>query len=296
MAPLGWSRWRPVVAACLLALITSRCVESARDSRAFDRREGDAEVASDSGGESAQGSAKLASLENTQSGHEVGAALQASAAAGSEAAQEIKTEESHAQTQGVWRQRLRSALTSVGLSPDKVGLTPDKEQKVIIVVEKSSEEGLFFWVVFQLVIAIFYWMLITSKYPVMPEHFEANEEAKKFMELGPCSVCCSSSCATILHTICCAPARMATTLHVVGELNYWLALFLMTFCPFCTICAVQGCTEVPKKLGGETRNCCMALLCTCFCTACVICQDAEALDRVTGAKMGCCGVTTADNV
>jgi len=72
-------------------------------------------------------------------------------------------------------------------------------------------------------------------------------------------------------------------------MDYWPGLVAMFFCPFCTICYTNACTELNPKLGGQKVNTFMSALCTWACAPCVIAQDAESLDEATQMETGFCG-------
>merc|ERR1712127_481756 len=77
----------------------------------------------------------------------------------------------------------------------------------------------------------------------------------------------------------------------VSRYPYWNGLVAMFFCPFCTLCWANACTDLNPKLGGEPTNVISSAACTWCCPCCVISQDAESLDAATGAKTDFCGVS-----
>jgi len=67
-------------------------------------------------------------------------------------------------------------------------------------------------------------------------------------------------------------------------MNYWASLVLSFYAPCLLLCVVNSCTDLNVKLGGQKQNVIMATLCSCFCSCCLITQDAEALDLMLGVK------------
>merc|ERR550539_1962947 len=96
------------------------------------------------------------------------------------------------------------------------------------------------------------------------------------------------SFANAICAHCCSGPRAVHTFDRVGVMNYWLACFLMVCCPCCTLFAMNACTPLNYRLGGEKQNCCTACLCSFFCSCCLIAQDAQTLDFITGWKTGFC--------
>jgi len=146
----------------------------------------------------------------------------------------------------------------------------------------------------QLAFGVLYYFLIASKYPTLPEGLEANEEAERVMRKGEISATWEASGANCCHAFCCSAPRAAQTYHSAGIMNYWLGLFSMSLLPCCTLWAVNYWTELPQRLGGKKKDCCMSCCCTLFCSCCVITQEAEALDQLTGAKSSLCSVNAPE--
>jgi len=109
-------------------------------------------------------------------------------------------------------------------------------------------------------------------------------------EPAPCGMCRVSPTNCCLSWLC-PQARAAHTFDRTGTLEYWCGLIAMIFCPFCTLCYTNACTDLNPKLGGEPANPIMSALCTWCCFCCTIAQDAESLDAATGSETGCCGVS-----
>merc|ERR1719337_292085 len=94
---------------------------------------------------------------------------------------------------------------------------------------------------------------------------------------------------------CCTGPRAAHTFYTTIGFNYWAGCFLTSLFPCCTLWYFNSFTDLNERLGGEKRSAVMGLICACCCSCCVIAQDAEALDKITGARTQLCGVD-AENV
>lgn len=145
-------------------------------------------------------------------------------------------------------------------------------------------------VVVQLAFGVLYYLLIASKYPALPEGTEPTEGAQKFMRKGEIGATLEASSANCCHAFCCSAPRAAQTFNSAGILSYWLGLFSMTVLPCCTLWAVNYGTDLQERLGGKKKDICMTGICACCCSCCVITQEAEALDLMTGAESHLCGV------
>merc|ERR1719198_2517917 len=83
---------------------------------------------------------------------------------------------------------------------------------------------------------------------------------------------------------CCTGPRAAHTFHSIGLMNYWVGLILMSCCPCCTLMYTNGCTDMNVRLGGSKQNPLEAAICAWCCTCCLVAQDAQSLDYVTGME------------
>jgi len=134
----------------------------------------------------------------------------------------------------------------------------------------------------QLIFAAIYYFKVVKEYPSFGGEPTAGstqlQRESALMTIGQTS---TSNCVL---SACCAPARAAHTMDKVGILDYMMGVFAMLFCPLCTLCYANACTELNEKLGGEKQNIVMSCLCTWCCACCTIAQDAQSLDEATGAK------------
>jgi len=141
----------------------------------------------------------------------------------------------------------------------------------------------------QLLFGVLYYFLIVRKYPELGEK-EANEAAKELQAKNEVLSLVEVSPRNCVLSCCCTGPRAAQTFSITGAMNYWLGLFAMTCFPCCTLMCVNSCTEMNEKLGGSKRNIVMSCLCALCCSCCVVAQDAEALDLMSGVQTGFFGV------
>eukprot|EP00416_Gambierdiscus_australes_P019308 CAMPEP_0171056782 /NCGR_PEP_ID=MMETSP0766_2-20121228/1309_1 /TAXON_ID=439317 /ORGANISM="Gambierdiscus australes, Strain CAWD 149" /LENGTH=263 /DNA_ID=CAMNT_0011511771 /DNA_START=144 /DNA_END=935 /DNA_ORIENTATION=+ len=158
----------------------------------------------------------------------------------------------------------------------------------------ASGGGYLTRVLFQFLFGLVYFYLIVTNYPALPEDAVPPPEAVALQEANEVSATCQVSPPNCILAWCCSGPRAAHTFHTVGiGMNYWIGLVLMTFFPCCTLFAVNSFTQLNERLGGQKRNPVMSCVCAFFCSCCVIAQDAEALDLVSGHTTGFCGVAPA---
>jgi len=139
-----------------------------------------------------------------------------------------------------------------------------------------------------LIFACIYKSKVVDEYPELKKF---NEKSAKLQDENEVSACCNSLFTTnCMLAWCCHAPRAAHTFDKVGVMSYWPSVFLMMCCPCCTLTYTNACTDLNEKLGGEKRNCCMALLCAWCCVVCVVLQDAASLDAATGADTKCLSV------
>jgi len=161
--------------------------------------------------------------------------------------------------------------------------------------QQKENEGSNDWVervVFQLIFGVAYYFLIVSKYPML-DGAKPTAEAIRIQELDELSATFESTMPNCLLSWCCTGPRAAHTFHSAGILDYWVGCFLMSCFPCCTLWIVNSFTDLNEKLGGEKRNFCIGALCACFCSCCIVAQDAQSLDHITGMETGYCGVSSA---
>merc|ERR1719486_366619 len=149
-------------------------------------------------------------------------------------------------------------------------------------------------IVIQMVFGILYYITIVSKYPSYKDLPEPNQAAKDLQEINEVSATCQTSVANCLLSWCCSGPRAAHTFYSTIGFNYWAGCILMSCFPCCTLWymnsfRVNG-MYLNEKLGGQRRSALMGLICACFCSCCVIAQDAESLDRITGYETRLCSV------
>lgn len=161
--------------------------------------------------------------------------------------------------------------------------------------QQQEQEGSNNWVertMFQLIFGVAYYFLIVSKYPML-DGAKPTPEAIKIQELDELSALFESSMPNCLLSWCCTGPRAAHTFHSAGVLDYWPGCILMSCFPCCTLWIVNSFTDLNERLGGEKRNFCIGALCACFCSCCIVAQDAQSLDHITGMETGYCGVEKA---
>mmetsp|Transcript_134688 Transcript_134688/g.245767 ORF Transcript_134688/g.245767 Transcript_134688/m.245767 type:complete len:244 (-) Transcript_134688:41-772(-) len=140
----------------------------------------------------------------------------------------------------------------------------------------------------QLLLGLFYYTVIVSKYPSFLG--EPTPAAKKLQAINEIRASCEVSLPNCIFSLCCSGARAAHTFYSVGISDYWCSLFGMSVCPCCVLCVADSCTDLNERLGGQSRGWFVSCLCSFCCSCCMIAQDAESLDLITGVKTGFCGV------
>merc|ERR1719330_988083 len=140
----------------------------------------------------------------------------------------------------------------------------------------------------QVIFGVFYYCTVVGNYPYWmgPTPMSCQLQA----DPAPCGMCRVSPTNCCLSWLC-PQARAAHTFDRTGTLEYWCGLIAMFFCPFCTLCWANSCTDLNPKLGGEPANVIASAACTWCCPCCVIAQDAESLDAATGSRTEICGVS-----
>jgi len=172
----------------------------------------------------------------------------------------------------------------------KIEQNPQAQQ-----TERSSGMSYGERVIMQLIFGVLYYFLIVSHYPKLDDVTSGGkvDEAKKLQELDELSATLAVSYPNCFLSFCCTGPRAAHTFHSTGILDYWAGCVLMSCCPCITLWIVNSFTELNERLQGEKRNFCMGAICACFCTCCVVAQDAQSLDYLTGMDTGFCGVEDA---
>jgi len=146
-----------------------------------------------------------------------------------------------------------------------------------------------------IIFGVLYYFVVVSHYPKLDEVKGGAqvEEAKKLQELNEVSATMEVSLPNCLLSFCCIGPRAAHTFHSTGILDYWAGCCLMSCCPCITLWIVNSFTELNLRLQGEKKNFCMGAICACFCSCCIVAQDAQSLDYLTGMDTNFCGVAVA---
>lgn len=132
----------------------------------------------------------------------------------------------------------------------------------------------------QAIFGVLYYCMVVSNYPYWNGPTPMSCELQN--EMAPTATCKTSPQNCCLAWFC-PQARAAHTFDRTGTLDYWCGLIAMFFCPFCTLCYANACTDLNPKLGGQPQNPIMSAACTWLCSCCTIAQDAESLDAATGS-------------
>jgi len=146
-------------------------------------------------------------------------------------------------------------------------------------------------ILLQFLFGFIYYFLIVSKYPKL-DVFQPTPEAIKLQSENEVMATLQASWTNCFFSWCCSGPRAAHTFHSTDVLGYWSGCILMSLFPCCTLWVVNSCTDLNERLGGVKKNPCSGLLCAFCCSCCIIAQDAESLDLITGARTNLCGVET----
>jgi len=179
--------------------------------------------------------------------------------------------------------------------------TEDLEEKFETEIEKDlgaspqqvkmAETGSYEYPLVQILFALMYYFFVARVYPKLPEGVEISQEVSEFQQQNILTVPCNGRWENVFLACCCPVARAAHTMDATGTMDYWPSCVLMTICACPTLWLAHSRSDLQAKLGTAPRGCFMDCLCVTFCTCCVISQDAIALDMITGARTGICGVT-----
>jgi len=145
-------------------------------------------------------------------------------------------------------------------------------------------------VIGQLIFGILYYLLIVKHYPSHLDLPPPSEDAKALQAVNEISATTHASMPNLILSYCCTGPRAAHTFYSTLGFNYWAGCILMSCFPCCTLWVFNSFTKLNQKLGGEKRNAFKGLLCACLCSCCVVAQDAETLDRITGYETRLCSV------
>jgi hypothetical protein len=162
--------------------------------------------------------------------------------------------------------------------------------------EEEAEAGTGFFWLFQILFGVVYYFMVVSKYPTVKEGTgPIDDRAKLLQDKNELMAIGEVSATNCVLSFCCPVARASHTFHSTETLNYWVSCCIMTLFPgwgpCCALFLANSCTPMNRKLGGEERGVLMGLVCSWFCSCCVIAQDAESMDLIVGRKTGLCSVT-----
>jgi len=138
-------------------------------------------------------------------------------------------------------------------------------------------------ILLQLLFGGLYYYLIVSKYPML-DSAKPTTEAIKLQELDELTATFETSIPNCLLSWCCTGPRAAHTFHSAGVLNFWPGCILMSCFPCCMLWWANSCTDLREMLGGAKKNFCLGALSACFCSCCLVAQDAQSLDLITGSE------------
>jgi hypothetical protein len=175
-------------------------------------------------------------------------------------------------------------ISAIVASAKQVQQDPQVQQE-----ERGSFATYDLRVVLQLIFGVAYYFLIVKQYPML-ESLQPSKEAIELQKCDAVSATLKTSFPNLVLSWCCTGPRAAHTFHSTGILDYWPSCVMMTCFPCCSLWAVNAFTDLNTKLGGEKQNPLMAALCACFCSCCLVAQDAQSLDLITGMETQLYGV------
>lgn len=146
-------------------------------------------------------------------------------------------------------------------------------------------------ILIQFLFGAIYYFLIVAKYPKI-NGLQPTAEAIKLQSENEVSASLKASYPNCFFSYCCSGPRAAHTFHSTDTMDFWPGCIAMSLFPCCTLWLVNSFTDLNAKLGGVKKDFFMGLICACCCSCCVIAQDAESLDMITGARTNLCGVDT----
>merc|ERR1712079_555873 len=141
----------------------------------------------------------------------------------------------------------------------------------------------------QLLFAILFYLLIVQKYPSLGGS-EPTQAAREIQSKNAVAGCAAAQPVVCIHSCCCFGPRHALTMHATGVMDYWIACVLTSLFPCLFMIYSQACTDLNPRLGGQQENPVSACFCSLCCSCCLIAQDAESLDLITGVRTKLCGV------
>lgn len=213
---------------------------------------------------------------------------------GTDAASNQATDVASSQAEGTESTGIRTAWNYARRVAGRLaGRITGHKQEPATPAEQAGEGGsgsYIFRVVCQLIFALIYYQVIVAHYPRLDTKPVLNAEAEALQNMDAVSACChpSMSFPNAALSMGCTGPRAAHTFHSVGIMNYWLGCCLMTCFPCCTLFYTNACTDMNERMGGQRQNIFTACLCSFCCPYCLVAQDAQSLDLVTGTKTGFC--------
>mmetsp|Transcript_44674 Transcript_44674/g.74313 ORF Transcript_44674/g.74313 Transcript_44674/m.74313 type:complete len:345 (+) Transcript_44674:85-1119(+) len=134
----------------------------------------------------------------------------------------------------------------------------------------------------QLIFGVIYYFLVVQKFPRPDPSRHIPPAAVELQKQNPLRATSMSTPKVCALSFLCPGPRAAHTYEITGVMNYWLGLCCMSCFPCCTLFTLNKFTDLNARLGGEPMSFCPGLLYACFCSCCLIAQDAESLDIIVG--------------
>mmetsp|Transcript_51921 Transcript_51921/g.93363 ORF Transcript_51921/g.93363 Transcript_51921/m.93363 type:complete len:331 (+) Transcript_51921:52-1044(+) len=144
----------------------------------------------------------------------------------------------------------------------------------------------------QLVFGVVYFFLIVQHYPRATPNGQIPAEAVQLQKLHPFAAAFQASPKILLCSFCCPGPRTAQTFEITGVMNYWISLVCASCFPCCTLFVASTVTDLHVRLGGQQMGALPGCLSACFCSWCMIAQDAESLDLMMGVRTGLLAMET----
>merc|ERR1719181_2459612 len=187
-------------------------------------------------------------------------------------------------------QRKKDVPEELAAGGVETGLSKEDQKALEQYNQEKAGEHRLYDVLAQLIFAVLYWFLVVKHYPLARELGPPNKAAKDLQAVDEVTATCHTSWSNLFLSWCCTGPRAAHTFYTTIGFNYWVGCCLTSAFPCCTLWYFNSFTDLNERLGGEKRSAMMGLICACCCSCCVIAQDAEALDKITGIETNFCGV------
>lgn len=137
-------------------------------------------------------------------------------------------------------------------------------------------------VLMQIFFGVMYFLLIVRYYPQLPPNARPPQQAVDIQKMNPIVATFNVSPKIFLCSYMCPGPRAAHTYESSGIMNYWMGLICMSCFPCCTLFLANTVTDLNPRLGGDQMSFVGGCLASFFCSCCLIAQDAQALDYVSG--------------